>query len=232
MTSSSSKWQRSQWGEVLCGTSYIPTRRVSLGIWRPKSVLAEETMQWWSSGHWGQGGGWKAGSQHWTSGEQTLASSNICSEESHGIRPWREAAPRKLVNIQGPSAPSSRVVHPNDLKNARRPVQMNKWLLAKLRHKKEAYWGWKQVTWEEHGDSFRASRDKVRKAKAQMNWIWWGISKTRRASISTQVTNVRLGKNACCSRRQETWLHRMWKRLKYWMPSLPTARLAFRNPRS
>ena len=37
-------------------------------------------------------------------------------------------------------------------KNAKRPAWMNKELLAKLKHKKEAYRGWKQgwVTWEEY----------------------------------------------------------------------------------
>jgi len=37
-------------------------------------------------------------------------------------------------------------------KNARRAMWMNKMLLAKLRHKKEAYRGWKQgwITWEEY----------------------------------------------------------------------------------
>ncbi|KAK4826654.1 LOW QUALITY PROTEIN: hypothetical protein QYF61_010639 [Mycteria americana] len=47
---------------------------------------------------------------------------------------------------------------------------MNKELLAKLKHKKESYRGWKQgwVTWEEYRNVVRASRDEVRKAKAQM----------------------------------------------------------------
>ncbi|KAK4810544.1 hypothetical protein QYF61_004507 [Mycteria americana] len=47
---------------------------------------------------------------------------------------------------------------------------MNKELLAKLKHKKEAYRGWKQgqVTWEQYRDIVRAPRDEVRKAKAQM----------------------------------------------------------------
>ncbi|GAB0208674.1 hypothetical protein GRJ2_003333100 [Grus japonensis] len=45
---------------------------------------------------------------------------------------------------------------------------MNKELLDKLKHKKEAYRGWKQgwVTWEEYRDIVQACRDEVRKAKA------------------------------------------------------------------
>ena len=44
---------------------------------------------------------------------------------------------------------------------------MNKELLDKLKHKKEAYRGWKQgqVAWEEYREIVRAARDQVRKAK-------------------------------------------------------------------
>ncbi|GAB0187326.1 hypothetical protein GRJ2_001197900 [Grus japonensis] len=53
-------------------------------------------------------------------------------------------------------------------KNARRPAWMNKEVLDKLKHKKEAYRGWKQgqVAWEEYREIVRAARDHVRKAKA------------------------------------------------------------------
>ncbi|GAB0208167.1 mitochondrial enolase superfamily member 1 [Grus japonensis] len=45
---------------------------------------------------------------------------------------------------------------------------MNKELLGKVKHKKEAYRGWKQgqVAWEEYRETVRAARDQVRKAKA------------------------------------------------------------------
>ena len=45
---------------------------------------------------------------------------------------------------------------------------MNKLLLGKLKHKKEAYRGWKQgqVAWEEYRETVRAAREQVRKAKA------------------------------------------------------------------
>ncbi|KAK4821805.1 hypothetical protein QYF61_003834 [Mycteria americana] len=45
---------------------------------------------------------------------------------------------------------------------------MNKELLDKLKHKKEAYRGWKQgqVAWEEYREIVRAARDQLRKAKA------------------------------------------------------------------
>jgi len=45
---------------------------------------------------------------------------------------------------------------------------MNKELLDKVKHKKEAYRGWKQgqVAWEEYRETARAIRDQVRKVKA------------------------------------------------------------------
>ncbi|GAB0189782.1 mitochondrial enolase superfamily member 1 [Grus japonensis] len=45
---------------------------------------------------------------------------------------------------------------------------MNKELLDKLKHKKEAYRGWKQgqVAWEEYREIVQAAREQVRKAKA------------------------------------------------------------------
>jgi len=44
---------------------------------------------------------------------------------------------------------------------------MNKKLLDKLKHKKEAYRGWKQgqVAWEEYREIVQAAREQVRKAK-------------------------------------------------------------------
>ncbi|KFW61557.1 hypothetical protein AS28_01374, partial [Pygoscelis adeliae] len=53
-------------------------------------------------------------------------------------------------------------------KNTRRPAWINKELLHKLQHKKEAYRGWKQgqVAWEEYREIVRAARDQVRNVKA------------------------------------------------------------------
>ncbi|KFV18118.1 hypothetical protein N340_13754, partial [Tauraco erythrolophus] len=53
-------------------------------------------------------------------------------------------------------------------RNTRRPAWMNKEFLDQLKHKKEAYRGWKQgqVSWEEYRAIVRATRDQVRKAKA------------------------------------------------------------------
>ncbi|GAB0208353.1 mitochondrial enolase superfamily member 1 [Grus japonensis] len=55
-------------------------------------------------------------------------------------------------------------------KNTKRPLWMNKEILAKYNHKKEAYRGWKQgqVAWEEYRETVQAARDQVRKAKALM----------------------------------------------------------------
>ncbi|KFW00854.1 hypothetical protein N327_12339, partial [Fulmarus glacialis] len=53
-------------------------------------------------------------------------------------------------------------------KNARRPAWVDKELLDKLKHRKEAYKGWKQgqVAWDEYREIVRAASDQVRKAKA------------------------------------------------------------------
>jgi len=53
-------------------------------------------------------------------------------------------------------------------KTARRPARMNKELLDKLKHKKEACRGWKQgqVAWEEYREIVQAARDQIGKAKA------------------------------------------------------------------
>ncbi|GAB0206858.1 mitochondrial enolase superfamily member 1 [Grus japonensis] len=53
-------------------------------------------------------------------------------------------------------------------KTTKRPPWMNKELLGKVKHKKEAYRGWKQgqVAWEEYRETVQAARDQVRKAKA------------------------------------------------------------------
>ncbi|GAB0209274.1 mitochondrial enolase superfamily member 1 [Grus japonensis] len=53
-------------------------------------------------------------------------------------------------------------------KTTKRPPWMNKELLDKVKHKKEACRGWKQgqVAWEEYRETVRAARDQVRKAKA------------------------------------------------------------------
>ncbi|KFW64479.1 hypothetical protein AS28_12305, partial [Pygoscelis adeliae] len=93
-----------------------------------------------------------------------------------GRAPWDKA-------LEGRGAQESRVIFKDHLlqaqelriptkrkssKNARRPAWMNKELLDKLKHKKEAYSRWKQgqVAWQEYREIVRAARDQVRKAKA------------------------------------------------------------------
>jgi len=80
-------------------------------------------------------------------------------------------------------------------------ILINKEILDKLRHKKEADNGWKQeqVTWEEYRDSVQAASDQVRKAKALMELNLSGhIKGNKKASIGTPVIKDRLGK-MCCS---------------------------------
>lgn len=68
----------------------------------------------------------------------------------------------------------------------------------------------------------------IQKLKPNRNLIWPRMSKmTRRASISTYMTKGRLGQKwAYCTTIQVTWLHGMWKGLRYWMLPLHQSLLA------
>lgn len=72
-----------------------PARKGWWGIWCSGAPLAAATMKWCSSRPLEQGGGCIASSLHWTSGEQTFASSGTCLVKYHGIKPWREEGPRE-----------------------------------------------------------------------------------------------------------------------------------------
>ena len=60
-------------------------------------------------------------------------------------------------------------MHPNkeEVRQKHQEAWMNKELLDKLIHKKEAYRGWKQgqVAWAEYREIVQAARDQVRKLK-------------------------------------------------------------------
>jgi len=59
-------------------------------------------------------------------------------------------------------------MRPNKEEVRQKARPMNKELLDKLKHKKEAYIGWKkgQVAWEEYREFVQAARDHIRIAKA------------------------------------------------------------------
>lgn len=42
------KWQRSQWGEVLCWTLFFLKRRNWWGMWILRAAWASVTMKWWN----------------------------------------------------------------------------------------------------------------------------------------------------------------------------------------
>lgn len=80
-------------------------------------------------------------------------------------------------------------------KNARRPAWINTDILAKVKHKKQAYRKWKygQVTWENHTGTIQAHRHRVRKAKAKIeSSLARDVKET--ASLSTYVTKEQQGK--------------------------------------
>lgn len=75
-----------------------------------------------------------------------------------GNTPAEKKESRELFDFHGSTLPSSRAVNPKvqEIKQrCRRPAQINKELLNKLRHQKEAYKRWKnvQVSQEEYRDT-------------------------------------------------------------------------------
>ncbi|GAB0187084.1 alpha-actinin-2 [Grus japonensis] len=67
-----------------------------------------------------------------------------------------------LIQAQERCIPTKR----KSSKNTRRPEWMNRELLGNLKHKKEAYRGWKQrqVAWEEYRETVQAANNQVRKS--------------------------------------------------------------------
>ncbi|KAK4828554.1 hypothetical protein QYF61_027523 [Mycteria americana] len=76
-------------------------------------------------------------------------------------------------------------------KNARRPAWMNKEFLDKLKHKKEAYRGWKQgqVAWEEYREIVQAARDQDRKVKALIELNLAGEVKGNKKSFYSKCSS-------------------------------------------
>jgi len=75
---------------------------------------------------------------------------------------------------------------------------MNNELLDKLKHKKEAYRGWKQgqVAWEKYRETVRATRDEVRKAKVLIELNLARDVKGNKKSFYSYVSDERkAGKN-------------------------------------
>ncbi|GAB0187360.1 mitochondrial enolase superfamily member 1 [Grus japonensis] len=70
---------------------------------------------------------------------------------------------------------------------------MNKELLGKLKHKKEAYRGWKQgqVAWEEYRETVQAVREQVRKVKALIELNVARDVKDNKKSFYTYVSDKR-----------------------------------------
>ncbi|GAB0209530.1 mitochondrial enolase superfamily member 1 [Grus japonensis] len=91
-------------------------------------------------------------------------------------------------------------------KTTKRPPWMNKELLGKLKHKKEAYRGWKQgqVAWEEYRETVRAARDQVRKAKALIELNLARDAKDNKKSFYRYVSDKRRTRENMDPLRNET----------------------------
>lgn len=95
---------------------------------------------------------------------------------------------------------------------------MNKMLQAELKHEKEAYGGWKQaqVTEEEYRDNVSVCQDEVGKARAQLE-LYLARDVKDQKGFFEYIGDERKARENASSRcmRWWTWLHRMWKRLRY-----------------
>ncbi|KAK4812942.1 hypothetical protein QYF61_002073 [Mycteria americana] len=91
-------------------------------------------------------------------------------------------------------------------KNARRPAWLNKELLDKLKHKKEAYRGWKQgqAAWKEYREIVRAARDQVRKAKALIELNLARDIKDKKKSFYRYYGDKRKTRENTCPLQKET----------------------------
>ncbi|GAB0207747.1 hypothetical protein GRJ2_003240400 [Grus japonensis] len=75
-------------------------------------------------------------------------------------------------------------------KSSKRPPWMNKELLGKVNHKKEAYRGWKQgqVAWEEYRETVRAARDQDMEKAEVLNDFFASVFTGKCLSHTAQVT--------------------------------------------
>ncbi|GAB0204661.1 mitochondrial enolase superfamily member 1 [Grus japonensis] len=83
---------------------------------------------------------------------------------------------------------------------------MNKELLGKVKHKKEAYRGWKQgqVAWEEYRETVPAAREQVRKAKALIEISLARDAKDNKKSFYRYVSDKRRTRENVGPLRNET----------------------------
>ncbi|GAB0204561.1 hypothetical protein GRJ2_002921700 [Grus japonensis] len=110
-------------------------------------------------------------------------------------------------------------------KNTRRPAWMNKELLSKVKHKKEAYRGWKQgqVAWEGYREIVRAARDQIRKAKALIELHLARDIKGNKKSFYKYVSEKRRTREnmGTLQNEMEDLVTRTWRRLRYSTTTLP-----------
>jgi len=99
---------------------------------------------------------------------------------------------------------------------------MNKEILDKVKHKKEAYRGWKQgqVAWEENREIVQAARAQVRKAKALTGLSLSRDIKGNMKSFYRYVSDKKKMREIVgplSGRKWETRLPGVWRKLRYSM---------------
>lgn len=170
---------------MLCWTWFSPARRDSWEMWTSKAA----ELHWqWSGRVWDPMGSKKSAQQSsvpWSSGELT-------SRDLLGRVPWDKALEGRgaqdswlilkdrLLQTQAWCLPTKRKL----CKHIRRPVWINKLIVDKLKHKREACREWKQskVAWENYREMEQPGI-RLGKLKLWENSTWPGTRTTRKASV-------------------------------------------------
>ena len=94
---------------------------------------------------------------------------------------------------------------------------MRKDLQLKLREKREMYRKRKQgcVAWEEYRDAVRMCRDRVRKAKGQMELNLTRDVKNNKKEFYRYIGRRKQTKESVPPLINENWLPQTWKKLRY-----------------
>ena len=80
------------------------------------------------------------------------------------------------------------------------------------------------MAWKEHKDAIQTCRDRIRKAKVQMEMTLVRDVKIRKVSMGMLIRRER--PRTVQGRRRENWQQQSWGRLRYLTSSLPQFSLA------
>lgn len=140
------------------------------------STMDAMTIRWRSSGCREGAKKQKAGSQPWTSGAQSLASSRTCLEEPYGKWSWREEGSRRAGWFSKWSNPKIK----NELlltswKSSRKPTWIKSCSWQNSDIKKKGTRGRSRVRWPWRNSETQCEHagKGLGKPKLIWSWIWW-----------------------------------------------------------